>query len=802
MKVAYILTNFPCLTETFALREIQSLRELGLEIIVLAVSRGQNAQTLADGPSVFYRPAWLSLESAAAMGRMLIRRPLRSCKLLLLILRLLCLCPREALSVAGNLHTIAYFAAQLDREKIDHVHACFLSWPAVIALALSIVTGRPFSISAHARDIFVEHGAVGLKARRSKFIRTCTGQGLHHLKANLPAECDDKLHVVYHGVETVLEHAGIQQRESSASNSDTTIIAVGRLVEKKGFDVLIRAFALVVRQKPDCRLMIVGDGPEKKHLMELIQQSGLQHRVELTGWQEPQITQSLIAQATLLAAPSRAAQDGDMDGIPNVILEAFAAGVPVVAGNLQGITEAVKDRETGLIVEPADVHGLASAINELLDDPQLRSRLAHNACQAVKERFDPAENAGQLAGLLSAGESAHRRTVTVVHILEGLVGGTATYVRNVLPHLVANGFDVTLICSLNRSCPDARDLIAELRTSGVKVHVIPMFREIRPLKDIRSFIIILRLLIREKPDIVHTHCSKAGALGRFAAWLSRRPVIVHSPHCFAFLRTKGRLKRLAYLMLERLLGRLTTKIVAVSRSEAGVAVDSHIVGPDRCIRISNGLSNGRLAPETSLSQQNHCDKTRFGLAEDARVVTTACRLVDYKGVFRFLEAAKASRTANTVFMLAGDGRLRDEAQEFVHQNRLCTRVRLLGHVSDMEQLYTVSDLVVLGSDAEAQPYVLLEAMRAKCPVVATSVMGSTDLVAHEQTGFLVEPSPAAIAAAVDTLLADQNKRTQCAQNAYNYFREHHSLEKQVSRLTETYRDCIRNGAAHGPKNPG
>jgi glycosyltransferase involved in cell wall biosynthesis len=81
-------------------------------------------------------------------------------------------------------------------------------------------------------------------------------------------------------------------------------------------------------------------------------------------------------------------------------------------------------------------------------------------------------------------------------------------------------------------------------------------------------------------------------------------------------------------------------------------------------------------------------------------------------------------------------------------------------------------------------------------------MGNTDLVSHEQTGFLVEPSPEAIAAAVDTLLADQNKRAQCAQNAYDYFREHHSLEKQVSRLSETYRDCIRNGAAHGPKNPG
>ncbi|MHC4343435.1 MAG: glycosyltransferase family 4 protein [Planctomycetota bacterium] len=426
MKVAYILTNFPCLTEAFAVREIQSLRDLGFDIIVLAASRGQDAQTLADSPRVFYRPGWLSQEAASAIGRMLIRRPLGCCRLLLLILKLLWLCPREALSVAGNLHTIAYFAGQLDREKIDHIHGYFLSWPAVIGLAVSTVTGRPFSISAHARDIFVEHGAAKLKAARARFIRTCTSQGLTRLKAHLPVEHGHKLHLIYHGVETDSPPFGIGDSMDPEKAPDNVVIAVGRLVEKKGFEDLIRAFALVVQQKPDCQLMIVGDGPGKNQLSELIQQSALEERVELTGWQEPHITQSLIAQSALLAAPSRIAQDGDMDGIPNVILEAFAAGVPVVAGNLDGISEMVEHQQMGLLVEPADVQGLASAINELLDDPQLRSRLAHNAHEVLKERFDPARNARQLAELFSAGEPARRRTIKVVHILEGLVGGTAT----------------------------------------------------------------------------------------------------------------------------------------------------------------------------------------------------------------------------------------------------------------------------------------------------------------------------------------------------------------------------------------
>ena len=384
----------------------------------------------------------------------------------------------------------------------------------------------------------------------------------------------------------------------------------------------------------------------------------------------------------------------------------------------------------------------------------------------------------------------HDKTIKVVHILEGFLGGMSTYVCTVLPQLAQKGFDVTLICSLNRSWPDGDTRISELRERGVKVHIIPMYREISPLKDIHSFSIILRLLSKNKFDIVHTHCSKAGVLGRIAAILIGKNVILHSPHCFAFMRCNSRFKKLLYLVLEELLGRLTAKLVAVSRSEAAVAVRSRIVPTHKCAIVRNGLSDGQFFPSTALSTKDLTGKASLGLDKDTRVVATACRLVEYKGIFRFLRATKLSRARNAMFLIAGDGKLKASAERFVSENNLSNKVKLLGHVSNMEQIYAISDVIALCSDAEAQPYLLLEAMRAKCPIVATSVIGNKELISHNGTGLLVEPTPASIAIAIDELLANKDRRKEYAENAYAYLCKYHTLEKQISELTELYKSLM------------
>ena len=380
--------------------------------------------------------------------------------------------------------------------------------------------------------------------------------------------------------------------------------------------------------------------------------------------------------------------------------------------------------------------------------------------------------------------------IKIVHILEGFVGGLCTYMCAVLPQLAKNGFDVTLICSVKRGCPNAPELISELGRKQVKVYVIPIYRGIKPFRDLCSFFIILNLLLKNKFDIVHTHCSKAGALGRTAAVLAGIKIRLHSSHCFAFLRCENRFAKLLYLFIERVLGRLTTKFAAVSQSERDAAVSSNIFPYHKCVVIKNCLeSNTAFTNTDSREKKREDSRVLFGIDKDRRVVATACRLIEYKGIFRFLEAAKISRSTNTVFLIAGEGRLRPAIERFIHENGLNGKVKLAGYVTDMERLYAVCDVIVLCSDCEGMPYLLLEAMRAKCPVVATAVPGNKELISQDR-GMLVKPAAASIAAAIDELLADEQKQRKYTENAYAHFCRHHTLEKQISKLAQVYRSCI------------
>ncbi|MHC4742275.1 MAG: glycosyltransferase, partial [Planctomycetota bacterium] len=304
MKIGCILTTFPCRTETFVAREIEGLRDLGLDITVFAAARHECPRRYADNVNVLYRPSRFSAEAVCSIGYLLVRYPLGMGKLLYLAFKLLLACPREAALLMGNLHTIGFFSRHLRHEGISHIHAYFLSWPATIGLALSVVTGLTFSISAHARDIFVEHGAMEAKASRAKFIAVCTRQGLNHLKAAFASEDQPKLHLNYHGTKTNNIDCEIGEKNNEEVKKADTVFAAGRLISKKGYANLIKAFARVVGERPGCRLMIAGEGCERRRLEELIARLALEDHVRLLGWMGHDVMLQLVRQATVMVAPS------------------------------------------------------------------------------------------------------------------------------------------------------------------------------------------------------------------------------------------------------------------------------------------------------------------------------------------------------------------------------------------------------------------------------------------------------------------------------------------------------------------
>ena len=288
--------------------------------------------------------------------------------------------------------------------------------------------------------------------------------------------------------------------------------------------------------------------------------------------------------------------------------------------------------------------------------------------------------------------------------------------------------------------------------------------------------------------MVHTHCSKAGALGRIAAVLVGARTILHTPHCFAYLRASGGLKRLGFVWLERLLGCITTKLVAVSESEVRAAVTSRIMPLRKCTVVNNGLSPALPVAGPSAKQDA---KESFDVGKNRRAVATICRLTEYKGVFKFLEAARKCSGREAMFLIAGDGELAATIRQSVMNNGLTGRAKLLGHVDDVESLYRACDVVVLCSQAEGQAYVLLEAMRAGCAIVATRAPGNTDLIEHGRSGYLTDSDPVRIAGTIDYLLDNEEARRKCGSNARGRFHKNHLLANQIDRLSEVYRYCAK-----------
>jgi len=395
MKIAYIVTKYPSITETFLKREINTLNKLGLDITIFAAARSNNRKADNNKNTVIYRPALISKDSFLATKYTFRKFPSAPFKILLLFLKSLLSFSSDAKTLLGNLHTICYYIYFIDKYRLSHIHAYFFNWPACIGLAITKITNKPFSIAAHARDIFVEATQVKEKTKNAKFIVACSKQAVNHLKKILPQKLHKKIHLNYHGINlnsTILP-------DTSQKPKNNILIAVGRLIPKKGFPNLLHAFAIVLKRFPQTILLIVGDGPQQNNLSEMCKDLKLKQNALLLGWQNNKTTIKLINDSNILLVPSIIDSQGDRDGIPNVILEAIATKTPVIASRLPSIKEIIKNNSTGLLCNPNDCCNLAESIKYLLVNLNLRRKLAQNAYEKLKKDFDCEKNCKKLIKL-------------------------------------------------------------------------------------------------------------------------------------------------------------------------------------------------------------------------------------------------------------------------------------------------------------------------------------------------------------------------------------------------------------------
>jgi glycosyltransferase involved in cell wall biosynthesis len=287
-------------------------------------------------------------------------------------------------------------AERLAQAGVDALHAHFAHGATDVAMLASRLAGLRFGFTAHARDVWTADPEVlAGKLRAADWVITCNRTTQDHLRNLAGGAAAGKIHLVYHGVDL----AKFRPPERPADPDPPLLLSAGRLVAKKGLGDLVDACARLRARGLRFRCAVVGDGPERASLERHVRELRLGDRVELLGSRSQEQLAELYREATLFALPCRVLADGDRDGIPNVLVEAMASGLPVVATRISAIPELVRDGENGLLVPERSAGELAAAIERLLADAPLRRGLAASARLGVEKSFDSSANAQWLAGL-------------------------------------------------------------------------------------------------------------------------------------------------------------------------------------------------------------------------------------------------------------------------------------------------------------------------------------------------------------------------------------------------------------------
>lgn len=402
-RIAIIVKGYPRLSETFIAQEILGLEKRGISQLIVSLrhpTEGKvhdiNRDIKAD---ILYLPEYLKDDP----------RRVRAAR-------------KWAESQLGFPRAWKAFSADLKRDgsvnrrrrfgqacvlacelppDIDWIHTHYLHTPASVARYAAMIRGLAWSFSAHAKDIWTTpEWELRRKLADAAWGVTCTQANLDHLRSLTDAP--GKISLVYHGLDFSRFPAS---RERAAKRSGVfTIVSIGRAVEKKGYPDLLSALARLGRER-DWRFEHAGGGPLAERLKEQARRLGIADRVAWHGAQDRAFIFSLLQRADLFVLPSRLAPSGDRDGLPNVLMEAQAFAVPVLATDVSGIPELVTHGKTGWLVPEDDPIALAEAMQRLIDNSELRLRLARAGAKNVREKFSTDPGLDRLAAKLRSSQT-------------------------------------------------------------------------------------------------------------------------------------------------------------------------------------------------------------------------------------------------------------------------------------------------------------------------------------------------------------------------------------------------------------
>lgn len=404
--VGYLPKGFPRISETFVTAEILELERLGLDLRIYPLKKPETSERQSNVRRVIapvrYVPervaAWLPLMIPVHL-LLAIRRPRAYGRALGYTLSR---CTRQrSTSTLRRFAQAGYMAGWMLRDRpVRHIHAHFCHGSATVAMFLKWLTDIPYSFTAHAKDLYMtEPDILRDKMRHAEFVVTCTSANERYLQETGGGLAP--IHRIYHGLDlSRFTRGAADQIVPIASRGDRgrapLLLSVGRLVDKKGFDTLVRACALLHSRGVEFRCAIYGEGPKRDKLQALIAELQLGDVVSLPGAILQDELVDVYRAATAFALPCQVLDNGDRDGLPNVLVEAMAMEVPVVSTNVSGVPELVEHGINGFMVPPRDPAALADALETLFRDPALRRRMAREGRRKVDSEFDVARNTRRL----------------------------------------------------------------------------------------------------------------------------------------------------------------------------------------------------------------------------------------------------------------------------------------------------------------------------------------------------------------------------------------------------------------------
>jgi glycosyltransferase involved in cell wall biosynthesis len=386
-----VLKGYPRISETFISNEILLLEEMGIRVRIFSMRHPRESFSHQSVKQIKAPVDYLPTELYDDFPRLLLPATLQAVRRPDLFRRAAAMAEKRfartrSMGTIKHLLQGCCLANLLHHSpEVIHLHAHFAHSPTSVALFGSIMAGTSFSFTGHAKDIYTQNRAqLREKINLARLVVTCTSYNKQFLQELAPATTTP-IHRVYHGIDLSLFLNTTARR---TPQSPYRILSVARMTAKKGLDTILSALALLKKRNIDFIYTLIGDGDDKDEVMEKIFTLGLDKQCRWLGTLPHERVIKEFAQADVFVLGCRVAENGDRDGIPNVLVESLAMGLPAVATTVSALPEIIRQNETGLLVPPDNPDRLAEAVLTMLTDDDLRRRCIHKGQELVADRFD------------------------------------------------------------------------------------------------------------------------------------------------------------------------------------------------------------------------------------------------------------------------------------------------------------------------------------------------------------------------------------------------------------------------------